>query len=374
MKILYVRYGLQKNKQSGGSLIVDRNLRVLQNIYGSEQVLCYSRIGVCNQITSIAVVNSAFRFINRFSYYLENLCSQNVHEILQLIEQEKIALVFIGTSSHGLLAQIIKQRFPKVIVITFFHNVEKLYHRQLREYEGLKKVFNERAAEYNEQCACRYSDYIIAINERDSKQLQAIYGRVADCLMPVSFEDCVSTKALQVGAHSMAAEPRLLFLGSGFFANKAGVMHFIETILPKTNATLQIVGYGTEKWQKVFPQSDRVQYCGYVEDALPCYLLADAVVASIYCGSGMKVKIAEALMYGKHIIATPEAVVGYEAAIACGAVESLTTDAAMIAAINALPQKNSSYNALARNCYLNNYTDAAVQIEFAKLIQKVANR
>ena len=39
------------------------------------------------------------------------------------------------------------------------------------------------------------------------------------------------------------------------------------------------------------------------------------VVAPIFDGSGMKTKVAEALMYGKKIVGTPEAFVGYEATL-----------------------------------------------------------
>lgn len=42
------------------------------------------------------------------------------------------------------------------------------------------------------------------------------------------------------------------------------------------------------------------------------YLAAKVVIAPIFDGSGMKTKVAEALMYGKRVIGTTEAFSGYE--------------------------------------------------------------
>ena len=50
---------------------------------------------------------------------------------------------------------------------------------------------------------------------------------------------------------------------------------------------------------------------GTVKDLSKYYLSADAIVAPIFKGAGMKVKVAEAYMYGKYIFGTNEAFEGY---------------------------------------------------------------
>jgi len=49
---------------------------------------------------------------------------------------------------------------------------------------------------------------------------------------------------------------------------------------------------------------------------VPWYLGASFVIAPIFDGSGMKTKVAEALMFGKRIVGTPEAFTGYEEHVA----------------------------------------------------------
>ena len=55
-----------------------------------------------------------------------------------------------------------------------------------------------------------------------------------------------------------------------------------------------------------------VRVIGEVASLAPWYAGARAVIAPIFEGSGMKTKVAEALMHGKKVIGTPEAFAGYE--------------------------------------------------------------
>ena len=56
----------------------------------------------------------------------------------------------------------------------------------------------------------------------------------------------------------------------------------------------------------------KVEVVGAVDDLAEWYLKSHFVIAPIFDGSGMKTKGAEALMFGKKVIGTPEAFSGYE--------------------------------------------------------------
>lgn len=58
-------------------------------------------------------------------------------------------------------------------------------------------------------------------------------------------------------------------------------------------------------------ECDNVKVIGTVEDVSEYFYRADFVIAPIFEGSGMKLKTAEALMYGKTIFGTTEAFSGY---------------------------------------------------------------
>lgn len=80
------------------------------------------------------------------------------------------------------------------------------------------------------------------------------------------------------------------------------------------NVEFNIAGYQMEKiledgWVAKYKN---VKVLGTVDDLAETYRNVDVVVEPILTGSGMKVKTAEALMHGKEIIGTEEALVGYE--------------------------------------------------------------
>ena len=72
------------------------------------------------------------------------------------------------------------------------------------------------------------------------------------------------------------------------------------------NAEILIIGKGFETLKNDL-ECDNVKVIGTVEDVSEYFYRADFVIAPIFEGSGMKLKTAEALMYGKTIFGTTEA-------------------------------------------------------------------
>jgi hypothetical protein len=93
----------------------------------------------------------------------------------------------------------------------------------------------------------------------------------------------------------------------------------------------------------------------------PCYHHARVVVAPIFDASGMKTKVAAALMHGKRVFGTPEAFVGYEAhADKAGVV--CRDEAGFVSAIEqALMGEVSHPEATLRSLYLEEYSTAAAK-------------
>jgi glycosyltransferase involved in cell wall biosynthesis len=81
--------------------------------------------------------------------------------------------------------------------------------------------------------------------------------------------------------------------------------------MPYVSAEISIVGSNFEKLTERLSRSN-VKVIGTVDDLSAYYHNAHAVISPILFGAGMKVKIAEALMYGKPVFATDEALEGYD--------------------------------------------------------------
>ena len=163
----------------------------------------------------------------------------------------------------------------------------------------------------NEELTLKNSDIIITLNNRDSLMLEEIYKKKSNKEIGITFP---ITKVLNKTKKINNEKFKLLFVGIGtFLPNIQGIEFFIEEVLAHINAELEIVGKGTEinreKWEKL---NSKVKVIGTVDNLDNYYNEADAVIAPIFIGGGMKVKIAEALSYGKTIFGTLEAFEGYE--------------------------------------------------------------
>lgn len=156
----------------------------------------------------------------------------------------------------------------------------------------------------------RYGDKLICMSQRDSTLLQKVYGRSATHLSPMALRDKLSFKSKQ------CSDPPFnkfaLFVGGVFYANVAGIRWFIKHVLSRIDIKVCIVGRGFEVFRVELEREGKVHVIGEVDDLSSWYRDAHFVIAPIFDGSGMKTKVAEALMFGKKVIGTPEAFSGYE--------------------------------------------------------------
>jgi glycosyltransferase involved in cell wall biosynthesis len=104
-------------------------------------------------------------------------------------------------------------------------------------------------------------------------------------------------------------------VGGNFYANLAGIEWFRDFISPHLSLPLYVVGRGYDQVRAELEIPGKIIFVGGVDDLEEWYRNSKFVVAPIFDGSGMKTKVAEALMYGKKIVGTPEAFVGYEATL-----------------------------------------------------------
>ena len=231
--------------------------------------------------------------------------------LIERLEREGIARLFLNGSNLGHLAKMVKQALPMVEVLTFFHNVETRFFlgalRQRPTPRALAILAANRAAERK---AVRFSNRLIMLNARDAADVRRLHGRAGTDLLPMALGE---PRAAIAGPPPEESD-YLLFVGGGFYANKAGIRWFVREVMPNISLSLCIVGRGLEPLRAEYDGNPRVRVIGAVDDLVPWYRHAIAVIAPIFDGSGMKTKVAEALMHGKAIVGTREAFEGYEEA------------------------------------------------------------
>lgn len=105
----------------------------------------------------------------------------------------------------------------------------------------------------------------------------------------------------------------LLFIGSNTTPNVDGLRWFFEAVWPSVRranpaARLKVAGNVAASLPNEVP--DGVVLLGRVDDLTPLYADAAVVISPLRGGSGLKIKLIEALGHGKAIVATPTTLQG----------------------------------------------------------------
>lgn len=244
--------------------------------------------------------------------WLNGLDPGLVRQCVSLIKSEMADIVYIEGSNYGRLAKSIKKKAPNCKVITFFHNVEaRFFFGALRANPSLKGIGVLFANFLAERWAVRNSDQIICLCERDARLVRKFYGRAEIDVHAL----CVDDKDRRF-VRATREKTYGLFVGGAFYGNLDGARWLAREVAPRLSCKIVIVGKEFEHYRSELECYRNVTVVGTVDSVASWYEQAQFVVAPIFDGSGMKTKIAEALMYGRPVIGTPEAFVGYEAVTA----------------------------------------------------------
>ena len=301
-KLLLATKKLDFSPAGGRELLCKLNHDALKDIVGDHLVVFELQGSQTLGLKSI---------VNAFRGHIDGLNEIVIAKALQTIKTKNVSKVFVDGSNLGSLVKAVKQEFPAVEVSTFFHNVEaRFFLGSLRVNKTLRALAVMTVNYIAERMSVRYSDKLICLSERDSRLLKKTYGREATHVSPMALKDKLPAD-LDLTVHAKR-EKFALFVGGVFYANRAGITWFVKHVVPRINMKICIVGRGFEDLRQELEREGKVEVIGAVDSLAPWYLDAHFVIAPIFDGSGMKTKVAEALMYGKKIIGTPEAFSGYE--------------------------------------------------------------
>lgn len=359
MRILYITEKLKA--KSGGTAVSQRNFDVIKSLYPSAEI--------CKYYVTRSQHNALISVYNEIVY--ENIYGFNgkaIRDLLNYIACNKIDNVFVENSNNGFLAKHIKRNFPSIHIVTFFHNVERLFMEdQLRLTKHPKFLYRVLVSKKCEDYACRFSDKIICLNQRDAEIISQLYNRKPDIIAPVSLPDDFDS-SLVIDAQVDKNNLNGLFIGSFFPPNVCGIRKFITEVLPKVNIHLTIAGSGMDALKDEFSSLKNVTVLGFVENLQKLYAEADFMVMPINDGSGMKVKTAEALKYGKYLLASSESLVGYNTT-SNEAIECKTSEE-FVRAIKGYDRKNK-FNQSSRDLFLRDYSYGATMSLYERLFEEL---
>lgn len=142
------------------------------------------------------------------------------------------------------------------------------------------------------------ADVVIAIQAEEAQQIRRLLPDQQVLTVPLAIHP-VAEPAPGEGLE-------VLFVGSGTAPNVIGMKWFIDTVWPTVRsrvpgAELVICGAISHAMDRATPG---IRILGQVPDLAPIYRQAAVVISPLLAGSGLKIKLVEALAHGKASVAT----------------------------------------------------------------------
>ena len=176
---------------------------------------------------------------------------------------------------------------------------------------ALESSLQRRAWERFERRVIGTMDAVVVFSDRDKTALAPIAGKTP--IVRIGIGTHVPRFPLEpLGA---AGPPRLVFIGNFMHPpNVDAAMRLVDRIFPAVRtripgSMLRIVGAYPPP-ELLARGRDGIEVTGRVPDVAPWLNAAALVVVPLRLGGGMRVKVVEALAYGKAVVASPRALEG----------------------------------------------------------------
>jgi len=285
-------------KMSGGYVVNERNQNFIKYLYKEENIIYYN-LGELN-LRKDLITNLMLSYFVYFTKY---------KRLVDEIKAREVKEIFICNSLYGDLIRYLKLTFPYIKIYVFYHNVEYSYYKQLfaKSYNFKNRLLCNYV-KIIENKSTKYSHIRIALNDRDSKLIENLYGFNANFIFPTTLNPIIIPNK----EYNFKNTLKLLFVGSNFFANISGIKWFLNNVFPYlTGVELTIVGKDI-KSNLIGFENENIFILENVVSLNKYYFDSDVVILPIFEGSGMKTKTAEALKFSMPILATKEALEGFE--------------------------------------------------------------
>lgn len=316
MKILEITFETPSYK-SGGGIGIIQSIESLQ-MCGEVDYIGPEFEKTAIDISEEKVVGFLYysgKITDRFKSLLDGVTNgyyQSWRRIEQTIEWKSYDLVSVEFTRYPFVIKTARKNNVPVIVRA--HNVEKDYFHNLfcvnrRIVRKLQEIFYS----IQEKKSIEMCNGLIALTREDADRISKLYGDKCTkktIVNPV----CIKDQANE----STTEKNGFLITGSLWYGpNADGVVWFLKNVWNKfseiSKSTLCIAGSKPNDEIKVLAgQYSNVELVDTPKDMKPYFERTKCYIAPIFSGAGMKVKIAEAMMYGIPILASEHALIGYK--------------------------------------------------------------
>ena len=264
--------------------------------------------------TRVTFFGAFFNLFTSKSYHVTRFISKKFEElIIQTITQNSFDVVLLeGLYTTSYIDAIRSISNSKIIYRS--HNVEcKIWERNsVSASIWLKRIYfnllTKRLKRY-ESSILNKVDAIAAISENDKMELIQLGAQKEVEVFPFGVD------IEKYKAESSTNNLNFFHIGSmDWIPNQEGIKWFLEqvwdnVVKKNTKTQLNLAGKDMPKWMLNWEQKN-VSILGQVSDAIQFMKRNDVMIVPLFSGSGMRIKIIEAMALGKAVIATSIAAEG----------------------------------------------------------------
>ena len=205
----------------------------------------------------------------------------------------------------------VRERLPSVFI---HHQIHAVYAKRFLESahrQNPNSAYLAKRMEAEEKAFLPFFHQVVVFSEVDRRELLAICPElpVVSSPFPCPEEPLAELPRVQTPA------PRFVFVASEIHTpNTEGLIWFMREVWPKLkkskpSATLEVIGRWSEFGQKSVPDSEQIQFSGFVEN-LTLALQGKIMIVPLWVGSGIRTKILGAWGAGCPVVTTSVGVEG----------------------------------------------------------------
>lgn len=237
-----------------------------------------------------------------------------LYKLYKLIRNTQTDYIIIEHSYLGWLG-VLLQRLTKKAFVIRSHNIEGLRFRDMRNWYWQFYLLYEKAvhrrADKNFFITKEEMDWAIHNWQLDREKCAVVtYG--ISLQAPVSETERMQYRTALIARHRLPVHTRLfLFNGTLDYAPNTDALRIIlNELLPrlvKTPIPFKIIICGTrttEQWKKVLQQHPDILFEDFSEDIAVYFKGVDAFINPVTLGTGIKIKLVDALSYNQYCIST----------------------------------------------------------------------
>lgn len=261
---------------------------------------------------------AGLRLLRRLPYLAAKWDGPAIHRALRRHLRQPFDVVYIDHLGMARYLELVRRLQPRARVVVEAHNVESEFFRQFAERQrGLLRLFGllELAATRRfEAEVLRAADAVVAISLEDARLLEAHTGVRPEVVPQVVPFARVHRPPPQ--------RPQLCYVGNlTWHPNVRGLDWFCAHVWPRVRAAepatrLVIAGSGLLRDAtgrlRVPPgwRAEGIEVVGFLPDLEPLYESSSAMVAPVLGGSGIRIKLLEALRAGMPTVTTAAGAAG----------------------------------------------------------------